>query len=78
MFDIFDQNNSGELDYLEFVAALRPERQVNFSIGGIITSFLVLIARSKYTFVDISKKTYNCKISLESNCYVNWAVSHFE
>ena len=28
VFDIFDRNHSGELDYREFVDALRPERQV--------------------------------------------------
>ena len=31
VFDIFDRDNSGEIDYREFVDALRPERQVNQS-----------------------------------------------
>ena len=29
VFDIFDRDGSGELDYKEFVDALRPERQVS-------------------------------------------------
>ena len=29
VFDIFDRDGSGEIDYREFVDALRPERQVS-------------------------------------------------
>ena len=32
VFDIFDRDRSGELDYKEFVDALRPERQVSVDI----------------------------------------------
>ncbi len=34
MFDIFDRNNSGEIDYREFVDALRPDRQVSAGQQG--------------------------------------------
>ena len=41
MFDIFDRDRSGELDYHEFVNALRPERQVGHpsTVTAFISSF---------------------------------------
>lgn len=36
VFDIFDRDGSGSLDYREFVDALRPERQVQFELTPIL------------------------------------------
>ena len=44
VFDMFDRHRSGEINYLEFMEALRPERQV--SACGIFSRLLSVSYRS--------------------------------
>ena len=67
VFDIFDRNASGEIDYREFVDALRPERQVRFFsslyCNALVSPSVVCMC------VCVCIVRYACKSKLEKK---NW------